>query len=117
MIPIIRIAESGPLFFECKPDGVFLGEALCRQAFEKPAKEPIDIAANEVELIAEYLQSQKMWVDRLALIQIHLKGLSLATAKTIYVQNKARYSAYSIKLRQPEKNNGQGAFQCICFGL
>lgn len=101
------------LIFEYKEDGVLLGEALCLQPFEKQAKKPVDIEANEVELIAEYLQAQKMLVDRLALIKIHTKGLSLATAKTVYAQNKERYSAYSIKLRQPEQIMGTALFNAF----
>jgi len=101
------------LIFEYKQDGVLLGEALCLQPFEKQTEEPVDIEANEVELIAEYLETQKMLVNRLALIEIHLKGLTLAVAKTIYAWNKARYNAYSIKLRQPEKIMGKALFNAF----
>jgi hypothetical protein len=101
------------LIFEHKEDGVLLGEALCLAPFEKQAKEPVNIEANEVELIAEHLETQKMLVDRLALIEIHLKGLTLAVAKTIYARNKERYSAYSIKLRQPEKIMGKALFNAF----
>jgi hypothetical protein len=99
--------------FEYKKDGVLLGEALCLQPFEKKTTEPVDIESNEVELIAEYLQAQKMRVDRLALIKIHLNGLSLATAKMIYERNKDRYRAYLLKLRQPEKIMGKALFNAF----
>lgn len=101
------------LIFEYKQDGVLLGEALCIQPYEKKAAEPVNIEANEVELIAEYLHAQQMRVDRLALIEIHTRGLSLDTAKMVYERNKDRYSAYLLKLRQPEKIMGKALFNAF----
>lgn len=104
---------SDKLFiFEYKQDGILLGEALCRKPFDKPAKQPT-LEANEVELLTAYLEKQKIVVDRLALIKIHHRGLTLAIAKTIYTQNKARYIDYSIKLRQPEKITGKALFNAF----
>jgi hypothetical protein len=101
------------LIFEYKKDGVLLGEALCLEPFEKKTGESVDIESNEVELICEYLQAQKMRVERLELIKIHTKGLSLATAKMVYERNKDRYSAYLLKLRQPEKIMGKALFNAF----
>ena len=58
--------------------------------------------ANEAELIIGYLESKQMVVDRVTLIQIHHKGLTLNITQTIYENNQKRYVAYSNKLRQPE---------------
>ena len=101
------------LIFQNKQDGILLGEALCLEPFKKQTKEPVNIEANEVELMAGYLETQELLVDRLALIEIHLKGLTLAVAKTIYAHNKARYNAYSVKLRQPEKIMGKALFNAF----
>jgi hypothetical protein len=98
--------------FEYKQDGILLGEALCRQPFDKPAKQPVH-EANEVELITAYLEQQKMVVDRLLLIQIHYQGLTRDVAKSIYTHNKERYKAYAIKLRQPEKITGKALFNAF----
>jgi hypothetical protein len=104
---------SDKLFiFEYKQDGILLGEALCRQPFDKPAKQPVH-EANEVELITAYLEQQKMVVDRLLLIKIHHQGLTCDVAKSIYTHNKERYQAYAIKLRQPEKITGRAIFNAF----
>jgi hypothetical protein len=112
---IVHISDLGDklLIFEYKKDGILLGEALCRQPFAKPPKQQPTLEANAVELILAYLESQKMVVDRLALIKVHHQGLTLEVAKTIYKQNQRRYNAYSTKLRQPEKITGKALFNAF----
>jgi len=100
------------LIFEFKPDGILLGEALCRQPFSKPIKQPA-LDANAVELIIDYLESKKMVVDRPMLIKVHHQGMTLGIAKTVYKQNQSRYLAYSQKLRQPEKITGNALFNAF----
>jgi hypothetical protein len=111
----VHISDLGDklLIFEYKKDGILLGEALCRQPFAKPPKQQPTLEANPVELILAYLESQKMVVDRLALIKVHHQGLTLEVAKTIYAQNQGRYNAYSTKLRQPEKITGKALFNAF----
>lgn len=105
---------SDKLFiFEYKDDGILLGEALCREPFDKPARQRPELESNEVELITAYLEEQKMVVDRVRLIKIHHQGLTLDTAKSIYTDNKKRYISYSIKLKQPEKITGRALFNAF----
>lgn len=110
----VRISDlTDKLFiFENKEDGILLGEALRREPFEKPLKQPL-IESNEVELIAGYLEEQKMVVDRVRLIEVHNRGVSFDIAKSIYSQNKERYQAYTVKLRQPEKISGRALFNAF----
>jgi len=106
-------AFSDKLFlFEYKPDGILLGEALCKKPFDKPAKQP-SIEPNEVERITAYLERQKMVVDRKRLIAIHYRGVSFDVAQSIYTQNKKRYESYAIKLRQPEPITGKALFNAF----
>lgn len=111
----VHISDFGDklLIFEYKKDGILLGEALCRQPFAKPPKQQPTLEANAVELMLAYLESQKMVVDRLALINVHHQGLTLEVAKTIYEQNQGRYNAYLNKLRQPEKITGKALFNAF----
>lgn len=111
----VHISDLGDklLIFEYNKDGILLGEALCRQPFEKPPKQQPTLEANAVELMIEYLQSQNMVVDRLTLIKVHHQGLTLQIAKTICEQNQGRYNAYSKKLRQPEKITGKALFNAF----
>lgn len=107
-------AGGGKLFlFEDKPDGVLLGEALCRKPFAKTDKPRLELESNEVELLIGWLESKKMEVDRSVLIEIHHQGLALNLAKTIHDRNRARYEAYSKKLRQPEKITGRALFNAF----
>jgi hypothetical protein len=104
---------SDKLFiFEYKENGILLGEALCREPFDKPTKQP-PFESNEVELITAYLEEQKMVVDRVQLIKTHHRGLTLDVAKSTYTHNKQRYISYSIKLRQPEKITGKAIFNAF----
>lgn len=104
---------SDKLFlFEYKQDGILLGEALCKEPFDKPAKQP-PFEPNEVELITAYLEKQKMVVDRQRLITIHHRGLSCDIAESIYTQNKKRYESYAIKLRQPDTITGRALFNAF----
>ncbi len=96
------------LIFEAKDDGVLLGEALPKGKFEKPKfverKTTKRLTANEVEQIGEFLEKMGMAVNTAILISLRRKGLTLATAKEIYKDNKARYRIFSSKLRRcPEK--------------
>lgn len=100
------------LIFEYKQDGILLGEALRREPYEKPIKQT-GAEPNAVELISAFLQEKKMVVDRLRLIDIHHRGLTLDAAKAIYRQNRKRYIAYAIKLRQPETITGKALFNAF----
>jgi len=102
------------LIFENRPDGILLGEALCRQPFvipEKASKPKLE--ANEVERIAEFIEHQDMVVNRNELIKRHLDGLTLAMAKTIYAHNKARYNTYRLKLNRSGKVTGIALFNAF----
>jgi hypothetical protein len=109
----VYISDLGDklFIFEHKEDGVLLGEALRREPYEKPVKQAAE--PNAVELISAYLQEKKMAVDRPRLIDIHHKGLTLEAAKAIYRQNRKRYIAYAIKLRQPEAITGKALFNAF----
>lgn len=99
--------------FEFKPDGILLAEALCREPFtEKPKPQP-SIQANAVELIADFLESRHMIVDRAVLIETHHQGLTFEMAKKVYTQNHDRYEHFRIKLRQPEKITGKAIFNAF----
>jgi len=99
------------LIFEFKEDGVLLGEALCRKPFEKPVHSPVE--ANPVELMIDWLESKNMTVDRVSLIEVHYRGLTLEIAKSIYEHNLDRYTAYSNKLRQPQQITGKALFNAF----
>jgi len=100
--------------FEQKNDGILIGEALPQKPYKKPSHwgkgSP---AANEVELIGEFLESQKMMVETLSLIKLHHAGLTLALAKTIYAINQARYASYREKLMQPEAITQKALFKAF----
>jgi hypothetical protein len=99
------------LIFERKKDGIFLGEAICQKPFDKPGKTTSSaVKANEVELICRFLEENGMVVERTWLIERHRQGLSLATAQTIFEQNKARYESFLRKLRQPAQITGVALF-------
>jgi hypothetical protein len=102
------------LIFEHKEDGLLLGEAVCQEPFQKPPHTPApQLQANEVELIAKFLEENSMVVDMAVLIERHRKGLSLAMAKAIYQSNKARYDRYLLKLRQPPHITGLALFNAF----
>jgi len=110
----VKISALGDklLIFEDKENGIYLGEALCREPFEKPVgNAPVE--SNEVELIACYLEEQKLTVDRVRLIEIHHQGLSLVIARSIYSRNRERYQTYSMKLRQPAAITGKALFNAF----
>jgi hypothetical protein len=111
----VYISDAGDklFIFEYKPDGILLGEALCRKPFVKPNRPRMELEPNEVELLIDYLESKKMKVDRPVLIEIHRQGLTPGVAKGIYEQNRARYDTYSNKLRQPEKITGKAIFNAF----
>ncbi len=105
------------LIFEAKDDGVLLGEALPKGKFEKPKyvgkKTTKRLTANEVEQIGEFLEKMGMAVNTAALISMHRKGLTLATAKEIYKNNKVRYRLYINKLRSSPDQVGYAVFNAF----
>ncbi|BBO88362.1 integrase [Desulfosarcina ovata] len=110
----VYISDLGDklFIFEHKENGILLGEALRREPYEKPVKKA-GTEPNAVELISAFLQEKKMAVDRPRLIDIHLRGLTLDAAQTIYRQHRKRYIAYAIKLRQPETITGKALFNAF----
>lgn len=110
----VHISDLGDklLIFEHKENGILLGEALCRQPYEKPVNQAA-AEPNEVERIGAYLQEKKMVVDWPRLIDIHHRGLTLDAAKEIYRNNQQRYISYAIKLRQPEAITGKALFNAF----
>jgi len=100
--------------FEQGQDGILLGEALALRPFDKP-KDPefVPVEPDELDMIMNFLEQRHMIVDRPALIELYHKGMSLARAKLIYHQNKARYTAYTKKMSQPEKRKGMALFNAF----
>jgi hypothetical protein len=110
----ISAVDGKLLIFEFKEDGILLGEAVCQEPFEKPAKTSLTgMKENEVERIIGFLTENTMVVDRVTLIECHRKGLTLPMAKTIYERNKARYDSYRLKLRQPPQITGAALFNAF----
>jgi len=100
--------------FEPKNDGILLGEALSQKPYDKPVKPPgCRLEQNELELMTTFLEGHGMVVGRSSLIECHLKGLTLAMTKRVFRLNKNRYSAYSQKIRQPEKRKGEALFNAF----
>jgi len=93
--------------FECKKDGVFLGEALCQGPSEKPdaviKKSEKRLKQNEVEQIAGYLEKKGLSVDMGSLISCYQSGLNFMMAKAIVEKNKARYEQLGAKLQTPDR--------------
>ncbi len=102
------------LIFDDKDDGVLLGEALRQKAPDKPKKklEP-KLPANEIEQIAACLENKGMVVDRLALIERHRKGLTLAFTREIYAGNSTRYENLALKLNQSKQKTGDALFNAF----
>lgn len=109
----VSVYNDKLFIFERKENGVLLGEALRRKPFERPPEKQITCEPNAVERISDYLREQKMVVDRLRLIEIHHGGLTLDIAKAIYAENRVRYAAYSIKLKQPDSITGTALFNAF----
>jgi len=111
----VHISDLGDklFIFECKNDGILLGEALCRKPFEKPDKRPPNLKANPVEEMSMYLTTQKMVVDNVALIELRHQGLTPDIMKTVYEQHRNRYIAFANKLKQPEKITGKALFNAL----
>lgn len=100
---------NGKLFiFECKKDGVFLGEALPQKRSQTPAsvikKSEIRLKQNEVEQIAGYLSKKDMSVDMNMLVSYYRNGLTFSTAKAVFEENAARYDQLRAKLKDGEKS-------------
>ena len=86
--------------FEAKKDGIFLGEAFAKKEFDKPVKsKSIPIETNELDKITDFLKEQNMVIDRLSLIGIHQKGLTLIVAKEIFQRNQKRYIDYTKRIK------------------
>ena len=112
----VKISEyNDKLFiFEPKDNGILLGEALARKPFEKPiqssAAQP---EANELDQIISFLEHNSMVVDRLSLIEIYHKGLSLDQTQQIFNHNKKRYLSCAKKMRQPDDIKGLALFNAF----
>jgi hypothetical protein len=109
--------EQKLLIFERKKDGIFLGEALPHEAFDKPKsleKKSVNrFMANEVEQIGEFLEKMGMAINTAALITLHREGLTLRKAKQVYKANKARYQLYTAKLRHCSRKVGYALFNAF----
>lgn len=102
------------LIFEHRDDGMLLAEAIAQKPYEKPTQGAVaKLKENEVELMCRFLAANGMVVDRTWLIESYRKGLSLATVKTVYDQNKQRYDNYCRKLRQPVQITGTALFNAF----
>ena len=66
-----------------------------------------------MELTITFLEQHGMVVSRPALVEIHLKGLTLAMTKNIFQLNQSRYASYIKKIRQPEKRKGEALFNAF----
>lgn len=100
--------------FEPTANGILLGEALAQKPYEKPAKpSDCDPEPNELELMTTLLEQHGMVVGRPALIECHLKGLTLPMTKKVFQLNQNRYSAYMKKIRQPEQRKGEALFNAF----
>lgn len=108
----ISCPESGKLFiFERGADGVFLGEALARKPFRRPA-EPV-AEENETERIARFLESGGMAVDLKEIIERRERGLSLEFAKRVHEANRKRYERYEAKIRLPREAKAKALFDAF----
>ncbi len=106
----VHVSDVGGklLIFERKKDGIFLGEALPYDAFNKPksvVKKTLNrLMANEVEQIGGFLEKMGMAVNTASLISLHREGLTIQKATKVYKANKAKYQLFTTKLhRCPEK--------------
>ena len=110
----ISIVDDKLYIFEHKDDGVFLGEAICREPFEKTKKTPVaELKANELEQIIQFLSEKDMVVDRGALMERYKEGLTLSLARSVYEHNQPRYEGYLLKLRQPPQITGTALFNAF----
>jgi hypothetical protein len=102
------------LIFDAKNDGIFLGEALPLKATKKAKnKSEPKLPANEVEQIAQFLESTGMRVDIASLIESCRQGLTLAIAKSICERNKARYDNYCLKLKHSKQKSAIALFNAF----
>ncbi len=104
--PVLVSHYNNKLYlFECRKDGVYLGEALCREPSEKPKtaikKAEKRMRQNEVEQIAGFLENGAMSVDMNTLIACYRDGLTFSIAKAICETNAARYDQLGAKLDDP----------------
>lgn len=111
----VKISDVGDklYIFEHKEDGIFLGEAVCRQPFEKTKSPDIQLKTNALEQIIEFLSEKDMVVDRGALMERYREGLTLAIARSVYEHNQPRYERYLLKLRQPPQITGAALFNAF----
>lgn len=110
----ISVLPEKLYIFEQRDDGILVGEALPQKPYKKTVRREKELPdANEVERIGDFLESRKMMVDNVSLIKLHHMGLSLDLAKTIFAQNRERYTAYQKKLRQPESITRRALFKAF----
>jgi hypothetical protein len=110
----ISAVDDKLYIFEHKDDGILLGEAICREPFEKAKKTPeAKLKANELEQIIEFLSEKEMVIDRGALMERYNEGLTLPIARSVYEHNQPRYERYLLKLRQPPQITGAALFNAF----
>ena len=90
-----------------------MGEALARQAFEKPPEPEAKILPDELDMIIALLEEHNMVVYRPTLIEVYHRGLTLARAEQIFHHNLPRYSVYNKKVRLPETEKGAALFRAF----
>ncbi len=112
-VKISRVNEK-LLIFEDKPDGMIMGEAVCQKKYDVSAlSENKVIPKNEVELIAEFLEQQRMLVDPTALINANQKGLTIEMTKKIYQRNQDRYEDYAKNINHIGAAIGKALFNAF----
>jgi hypothetical protein len=110
----ISAVDDKLYIFEHKDDGILLGEAICREPFEKTEKSSeAKLKANELEQIIGFLSEKEMVVDRGALMERYREGLTLSIARSVYEHNQPRYERYLLKLRQPQEITGAALFNAF----
>lgn len=99
--------------FENKEDGILLGEALARQAFERPIEPEAKIQPDELDMIITLLEGHNIVVHRPTLIELYHKGLTIDRAKQVFDHNLPRYSVYNKKIRLSEAEKGAALFRAF----
>lgn len=112
----VQISQYNDKLFIFQPtaNGILLGEALAQKPCEKPTKSSDgDPEPSALELMTAFLTQNGMVVSRPALIECHLKGLTLLMAKKVFQLNQNRYSAYMKKIERPEQRKGEALFNAF----
>jgi hypothetical protein len=109
---VVSEYDAKLLIFENKPDGIYLGEALCQGPSEIPKFNPNKdrIKSSEIDRIIFFLQEKNMSVHIKILIQCYQKGLTFKIAKQIYDQNHRKYHQYN---RLPESKKEMARFNAF----